>query len=398
MRGYYLLHFLSKAVWGVFYSCSVANMLADGMSLEEASLAFFWLAFFIGLFEIPFGFIADKYGRKISVVSGLFATGLGFSMLWQNQSLYVSAMAFVALGLTFVSGADKAWFVSQHKQMSGSSNSEDFFLNLSLVERGSMVMGAVLGPWIMTENPSWVWGTAALLSFVAAFFGLSLSENRTGSQIGKKIWFQWKDMKEGASLGFFIVVLSGFFYGIAEGGKGIVIQPYIINTAAGFAGILTIHQLLCVLCRIAGIMLYKKVVKNRGSHPARAVGISLVTMMLSAIVALLTSSYIVFMFFFGLSIVALGWGEPLTDSVVNNMIQNQSLKATYFSLRNMITNAGEALSYLYLAHSLVPTDLGQGWRLAAGGFALSVVIFMIGTWAHVFGSTPVHQASEAEPI
>lgn len=98
-------------------------------------------------------------------------------------------------------------------------------------------------------------------------------------------------------------------------------------------------------------------------------------MFVSSVVALSTQSYLVFIIFFGLAIFALGWGEPLMDSTINDKITNSKLKATYFSMNSMFTNIGEALSLLYLSFVLTKEDMTLGWGMAAIGFLVSVVVF-----------------------
>ncbi len=179
----------------------------------------------------------------------------------------------------------------------------------------------------------------------------------------------------GASFSFFVLLFANLFYGFAEGGKGIVIQPYIMAISGGFVGILTIHQLLCVVFRFAGIIFYKKVLQGYAKGP-QFVALSTFFMFLSSVIALSTESYLVFMVFFGLAIVALGWGEPLMDSTINDKIKNSELKATYFSMNSMFINIGEAFSLLYLSFVLTKENMAlMGWGIAGVGFLLSVVVF-----------------------
>lgn len=70
MKDFYLLHFLNRAVFGIFFACSVANFLAGGLSLSEACLCFFFFAMVTCALEIPLGLIADRLGRKVNVLLG----------------------------------------------------------------------------------------------------------------------------------------------------------------------------------------------------------------------------------------------------------------------------------------------------------------------------------------
>lgn len=379
MKKYYLLHLLSRTIFGIYFSCSIVNMISDGMTIREACFASFCLCLGVSLFEIPFGFIADKFGRKLSMLLGLAAHCIGFGIFALNMSLFPISMMCIAFGMTLISGADKAWFVSQFELLPEPKGStENLFLNLSLVERGAMVIGAFVGPYFMARNPSMVWGITSLVALLALIYGSFLPDHhRMNEKKNKDAVSPSLDLNsafKGASFSFFVLLFANFFYGFAEGGKGIVIQPYIMAISGGYIGILTIHQLLCVAFRFSGIMFYKKVLQRYTKGP-QFVALSTFFMFLSSFIALSTQSYLVFIIFFGLAIFALGWGEPLMDSTINDKITNSKLKATYFSMNSMFTNVGEALSLLYLSFVLTKDDMAMGWGMATIGFLVSVIVF-----------------------
>lgn len=64
------------------------------------------------VFEIPTGVIADKFGRKLSLVLGSLLMGGGFSLFAFTESFPVLALAELvcAVGMTLLSGADTALF------------------------------------------------------------------------------------------------------------------------------------------------------------------------------------------------------------------------------------------------------------------------------------------------
>jgi MFS family permease len=63
------------------------------------------------LLEVPTGIVADKWGRKVSLLLGSFFLALGFLAFGIFRAFWVLAVGEVicALGMTFVSGADKAF-------------------------------------------------------------------------------------------------------------------------------------------------------------------------------------------------------------------------------------------------------------------------------------------------
>jgi MFS family permease len=81
-----------------------------GLSMHEILeiQAIFGLA--VAVLEVPTGYIADLFGRKLSVVLGSFISGVGFTILLFADS-YWSLVAFevvLAIACTLVSGAEDA--------------------------------------------------------------------------------------------------------------------------------------------------------------------------------------------------------------------------------------------------------------------------------------------------
>jgi MFS family permease len=66
------------------------------------------------VFEIPTGVVADSISRRLSVIIGMFVTGVGF-ILYSVPSFPVVLLAQVVwgLGYTFVSGAFVAWLTGE---------------------------------------------------------------------------------------------------------------------------------------------------------------------------------------------------------------------------------------------------------------------------------------------
>ena len=82
-----------------------------GFSFFQLSLLLAAIPFFSLIFEIPTGAIADLYGRKFSVVLGVFLQAVGFLLLFFFTNYYslILIMAFLGIASTLVSGAEEAW-------------------------------------------------------------------------------------------------------------------------------------------------------------------------------------------------------------------------------------------------------------------------------------------------
>ena len=83
-----------------------------GLSLAQATIVdvTFWIAATLG--EVPTGVVADTYGRKTSLTAGAALLSLG-TLAWAfapTMLLIMLAYAAMAVGTTFLSGAEEAFF------------------------------------------------------------------------------------------------------------------------------------------------------------------------------------------------------------------------------------------------------------------------------------------------
>jgi DHA3 family tetracycline resistance protein-like MFS transporter len=67
------------------------------------------------LFELPTGVLADTFGRRLSVIIGVFGSGLAFLTLGLSTTFWMAAVSQVLWGIfaTFASGADVAWLTDE---------------------------------------------------------------------------------------------------------------------------------------------------------------------------------------------------------------------------------------------------------------------------------------------
>lgn len=115
-----------------FYAVSVADYALDFHVLIVAALlvvertgsgtALFavaasnWLSETV--FEVPTGYVADRYGRTLSTAGSFALRGVGFLVIAASHSLvqFVVGWVIVGLGSTLLSGALEAWAVDHEHQ------------------------------------------------------------------------------------------------------------------------------------------------------------------------------------------------------------------------------------------------------------------------------------------
>lgn len=110
-----------------------------GLSLTQATFVdvAFWIAAVLG--EVPTGIVADTFGRKTSLVAGIALMSVSI-FAWAaapTVPLIVLAYAGLAIGVTFLSGAEDAFFY-ESLQIAGRASSYTRLVGLA----GATMLGA----------------------------------------------------------------------------------------------------------------------------------------------------------------------------------------------------------------------------------------------------------------
>ena len=102
------------------------------------------------LFEIPTGVVADTVSRRLSVVIGLFGSGIAFLLLaWSGSFLWAMvSQALWGVFATFQSGADVAWLTDEI----GEEEARPLYLRSEQVWQGGALAGVVASVSLATVN------------------------------------------------------------------------------------------------------------------------------------------------------------------------------------------------------------------------------------------------------
>jgi DHA3 family tetracycline resistance protein-like MFS transporter len=114
------------------------------------------------LFEVPTGIVADTYGRRLSVIIGIFVTGAAFLFvaLVNTFPLLALGSAIYGLGATFLSGAREAWIVDEV----GREHVRFVFLRTTQIRRLAALAGALISA-----------GLASIALYLPILLGASLT-------------------------------------------------------------------------------------------------------------------------------------------------------------------------------------------------------------------------------
>lgn len=112
----FLIHFFTSRFWALA-SVWVIFLTNQGISLLEVALITTAYSLSIAVFEIPTGYIADRFGRKTSIIMAYmfqFAGIITFAFSMQTWQFMIG-FAIWGIGMTMNSGAEQAWLYDEIK-------------------------------------------------------------------------------------------------------------------------------------------------------------------------------------------------------------------------------------------------------------------------------------------
>lgn len=186
-----LLFNLSKVIMP-FY---VLYFLGIGFSFFQIALISGIRSVVSLVFEIPTGAIADKYGRKFSVILGYILTAISLALIpvWNNFFIVAIIFAFDALFETFVSGADRAWAVDLIEN-SDKSLLDDYFLKIRIFRNIGMIIAPVIAGYIIDassmKNLWFIFAAGIIFSTIILALGKEIKVHQQKIQTSVKTQFK----------------------------------------------------------------------------------------------------------------------------------------------------------------------------------------------------------------
>jgi DHA3 family tetracycline resistance protein-like MFS transporter len=331
----------------------------------------------IFLFEVPTGIVADIYSRRLSVIVGVFLTGLAFLLegSWPVFGMVLAAQILWGLGWTFMSGARSAWIADQI----GVKRLREVLLRATQFSQLGSLMGipisVALGhvalnlPILVGGGLYLVLGIFMVLFMPETGFAPTPPEER-------ETWAAlWGTLRHGVRLVrgrpvLGMLVLVGIFVGLySEGYDRLWTAHLLQNFSFPSIGALTTETWFGVL-RLVGLLVTlgaSEVVRRRLARddvttPARALQIIYTAMVGGLLILALTRqigvAFVALWLFGALRHVA----YPLMEAWINQHIESR-VRATVLSMTSQVDALGQMVG---------------GPLLGAIGTALSLRIALVG--------------------
>lgn len=224
-----------KTLWrlyfGDFLVCSFSLVAAFGLiyfiglgfSLTQIGLLFSVMGLAGFFFEIPTGAIADKYGRKFSVLLGAFLESCLILAIFFTKTYYSLLIIFLLMGIvgTLHSGAGESWIYDLLKKKNKKIIPSYYSKNKLFGSLGLIISGFLGAFFVAKIGIEFIWLISGLASFSYFLILLPLEEvytrKKQHQESFKDLWIQSKQSVKYSVKHpvLFYLFLAGFFSVIA---------------------------------------------------------------------------------------------------------------------------------------------------------------------------------------
>jgi MFS family permease len=194
---YFVYTALKGFGFGLFVAVWVIYLQQQrGLSLSQAALID--VTFFVAaaLAEVPTGIVADRFGRKTSMMAGAALMSLGVLGWTLAPTLPLIMLAYVAMGvgITFLSGAEDAFFY-ETLQVSGRGDDYNRLLGrVSAIFPGALALGSVASGFLAAIDVVLPFLIAGLVLLITLAIVLTFKEPQTSEPSATQARASFRDV------------------------------------------------------------------------------------------------------------------------------------------------------------------------------------------------------------
>lgn len=380
---FYSVSFLQFFMSEITGTTLILFLLSKGLTLETSNylLVIYFLSVF--LFEIPTGAIADKYGRKISVILGLICF-LIYSIIFMQANelwLLIFAQVFGGLAICLQSGALESWVVetSEHSV-------ENLFTTANSIQYISGIFCGLLGAFLASYHFSLPWIVSTISTTIAILICLCfMNENnkiarhnansniliiiRESVRIGlnnKAIW---------------IIFIIGLFISFSNSAGNTFQQPRLVGLSEQGIWIMGVIKAAYSLCMTLGSYLIRKLYRKYSDIYILMISCAMLGIWLT-FAGTLNSFYPVLVTFL---IYEIGRGMyPAAKQIFLNKRISNEYRSTLLSLDSAISQLGMCIGLIVtgiISRKFVDiksdqTPIQISW-IICGGIALVPIVLLL---------------------
>jgi MFS family permease len=185
------------------------------------------------VFEIPSGYVADRFGRKNSLLLASILFSIAAFIYYATNTFWIFIIAELCFGLAFafLSGSDDALIYDSLKILNREDDVTRYYSKIGFIVRISFAISALTGGIISFYwNYNYTFGIAFLCFFCSIFFILSLEEtSKTENNAKKFITTIFNQFTEIGKKGLLYLLLVNITLFLTLSILLFYIQPYLQN-------------------------------------------------------------------------------------------------------------------------------------------------------------------------
>jgi len=181
IRLYYVLESILSLTGGIILPVYVVYFRNFDITLfQVAFLAALFEATII-IFEVPTGYFADRFGRRLSTLIGFFLYALSGFIFFQYTSFEGFIVAEIIFGVaeTFISGALEALAVDSLNESDRKNRLSSLFANRTVFKTSALLIGMISGGFLAGYYLSGLFAPFIIIASVGLVLSLFLKEEKS---------------------------------------------------------------------------------------------------------------------------------------------------------------------------------------------------------------------------
>ena len=374
------LYLIYQFLFGLYPIIPIMSLyfLAKNLSFGDIGILFAIFSISGFAFEIPTGYLGDKFGRKNSVMVGLLILGIT-SFIWTLLSTTLSFAIFAAvwmLGLAFISGSFEGYIYDYLKTTKRESIYDKLVSLSGTTSYLAGAIGSIIGAYIFSINinyPYYLLGVLFIMCIsVVALMLPDTKQNDADFQDELHVFSGMKQIIRNKSI-LWITLYVALLFGFFSFFRGSIDKPFILSLNLFDVKWLGVFVAISMLIQSAFMSQFAKIKERLGEN-----GLILLYLCTSSIPLIIMSYSYGLLALFAITIFYTN--ESFQGALINSFCQKHipsKIRATTLSSINVYLNIFGALSALGAGYLFNIVTIRTGLQIAFVYTCLVSVILFI---------------------
>lgn len=337
------IYYLWKFVSGIYFvfPLTVIFILNRGISKEQVTIFLGVTTLLTALLEIPTGFIADRFSRKLSVSLGFLFNAVGFFLFayltnfWQLILIGI----FFALNRSLVSGAMDSLIYENLTDFTDKKSYIKISSRGGSISFASSIFATVAGGYMFTINQNLPFIATGLVNLILAILIMLFIEQKRSHEVVQNIsiWDGVREVIKSRAI-LYLTILNILVGGVSTFFYSIAFHPKLFNLGVNAQSISILDAFNSLLLIVVLGFLYKLAFKNKKIN---LLIYTLVPLFIFTLILLTNQIYLVIILGLLFSLIWSGRSHIVSD-FSNSLIASKN-RALTLSSASLLENIGSSV-------------------------------------------------------